>query len=55
MNQLHPFYLVYVSESGDIVSNYMNVRKTLDILKKICKCETAPIYEAYRMFNELTN
>ena len=30
-NQLHPFYLVYISAKGEIVSNHLNVKNTLDI------------------------
>ena len=36
-NQLHPFYLVYIGENGEIVSNHLNVKNTLDILRAISK------------------
>ena len=32
MNQLHPFYLVYIKEDGTVLSNHLCVKNTLDIL-----------------------
>ena len=29
INQLHPFYLVYIHEDGEILSNHLNVKTTL--------------------------
>ncbi|MCF8306744.1 MAG: DEAD/DEAH box helicase family protein [Ignavibacteriales bacterium] len=54
-NQLHPFYLVYVNEKGGLISNHLNVKSTLDILRKISKGEKAPIREVYELFNNETN
>ncbi len=36
-NQLHPFYLVYINKNGEIVSNHLNVKNTLDILRSLSK------------------
>ena len=55
MNQLHPFYLVYIWEDWEIVSNHLSVKKTLDILRKVSKWKSEPIKEAYKIFNEETN
>ncbi len=55
MNQLHPFYLVYIKEDGTILSNHLNVKNTLDTLKTIAKGHNEPIKEAYKKFNEETN
>jgi len=30
-NQLHPFYLVYIKDNGQILSNHLNVKNTLDM------------------------
>lgn len=54
-NQLHPFYIVYISEEGQIVSNHLNVKNTLDLLRYISKGNKEPIKEAYEYFNEITN
>jgi hypothetical protein len=36
-NQLHPFYLVYINQDGEVVSNHLNVKNTLDILRSLSK------------------
>lgn len=54
-NQLHPFYLIYIKEDGSILSNHLNVKNTLDILRLVSKGKDNPIREAYNMFNEETN
>ena len=55
MNQLHPFYLVYIKEDGEILSNHLNVKHILDILRIISKGKKEPIKSAYNIFNEFTN
>lgn len=54
-NQLHPFYIVYISEEGQVVSNHLNVKNTLDLLRYVSKGNKEPIKEAYEYFNEITN
>ncbi|KLO24965.1 helicase [Marinitoga sp. 1155] len=55
INQLHPFYLVYIKENGEVLSNHLNVKKTLDIIRAISKGYDEPIKEVYQIFNEETN
>lgn len=55
MNQLHPFYLVYIKEDGEILSNHLNVKHTLDILRIISKGKSNPIKVLNNIFNEFTN
>lgn len=55
MNQLHPFYLVYIKEDGTVISNHLCVKNTLDIFRKITKNHLEPIKEAYMKFNDETN
>ena len=54
-NQLHPFYLVYIKENGEILSNHLDVKNTLDILRIISKGEKEPIREVYEAFNSETD
>jgi len=54
-NRLHPFYLVYISESGEVTTNHIDVKKTLDLLRALCKGQSTPIMEACRSFNQATN
>jgi len=55
MNQLHPFYLIYIKNDGNIISNHLNVKNTLDILRILTKDNTEPMKDAYKKFNEETN
>jgi len=54
-NQLHPFYLVYIKEDGEILSNHLNVKNTLDTLRILSKGKAEPLKEVYDLFNEETD
>lgn len=54
-NQLHPFYIVYIKESGEILSNHLSVKNTLDLLRYVAKGKKEAIKEAYTKFNDYTN
>ena len=47
--------LVYIKEDGEILSNHLNVKNTLDLLRIVSKGNDEPIKEAYNIFNEFTN
>lgn len=53
-NRLHPFYLVYLSDDGEVVTNHMDVKKTLDALRALCRGQSEPVLEACRSFNQAT-
>jgi len=54
-NRLHPFFMVYITDNGDVVSNHLQPKKTLDILRLISKGNMEPNAELCRIFNESTN
>ena len=54
-NQLHPFYLVYISDDGRVLSDHLTIKYTLDVLRTIARNESEPIRELYEGFNEETN
>ena len=54
-NQLHPFYIVYIKEDGDVISNHLSVKNTLDLLRFVSKGKKEPIKDAFEKFNEDTN
>ncbi|HWQ88888.1 MAG TPA: helicase-related protein, partial [Desulfitobacteriaceae bacterium] len=54
-NRLHPFYMAYISDTGEVVSNHLEPKKTLDILRLLCRGKTEPVTELCRQFNESTN
>lgn len=53
-NRLHPYYLVYLDEAGNIVHNHMEVKAILDILRTTCKYHTEPIADLCRAYNRET-
>ncbi len=53
-NRLHPFYLIYISDKGEIITNHLDVKKTLDYIRNICKGKPEPIKAAYDGFNNET-
>lgn len=54
-NQLHPFYLIYIKENGEVFSDHLNVKNTLDILRSISKGNNEPLKDLYELFNDETN
>lgn len=53
-NRLHPFYLVYLKNNGEVVYNHLNVKSTLDVLRATSKGRTEPLAELCRSFNKET-
>ncbi|MDA8212325.1 MAG: helicase-related protein [Clostridia bacterium] len=53
-NRLHPFYLLYIGEDGNVVTNHLDVKQTMDILRGMCKNKPLPVREAYEIFNRET-
>ena len=53
-NRLHPYYLVYISNDGEVVANHTQVKHLLDQARKACKGHEDPIVEAYTAFNKHT-
>lgn len=54
-NRLHPYYLIYVGNDGQVVSNHMEVKRILDLLRANCAARTEPVLEPCRIFNRYTN
>ena len=54
-NRLHPYYLVYITQDGEIVANHTEVKKLLDLVRKSCKGQEEPIDEVCRPFNRQTD
>ena len=53
-NRLHPFYMVYISDEGDVICDHISAKTMLDKLRYICKGRRDPIPEAYKQFNKET-
>ena len=53
-NRLHPFYLVYIGSDGDVITHHLDVKKTLDFLRSVCKGRPEPVRTACERFNQRT-
>lgn len=53
-NRLHPFYMVYISNEGEVVCDHLSPKQMLDKMRLLCKGEAEPIPEVYRPFNKET-
>ncbi len=54
-NRLHPNYLVYISNDGEIIADHTEVKRLLDLVRTSCKGCSKPVLEACRSFNERTD
>ena len=54
-NRLHPYYLVYIDRSGEVIVDHTKVKSLLDMLRTACKGLNKPIIELCRNFNEETD
>ncbi len=53
-NRLHPFYMVYISNDGEVICDHLSPKDMLDRMRHLCKGKTEPIAELYRKFNKET-
>ncbi|HMO15667.1 MAG TPA: helicase-related protein [Pirellulaceae bacterium] len=54
-NRLHPFYLIYIGNNGQIITRHTEVKKLLDLARLACKGRDEPIQVACRAFNQATS
>ena len=54
-NRIHPFYMVYVDEAGEVVRNHLDPKKLLDTVRLLCRGRTKPCVELCRRFNAETD
>jgi len=53
-NLLHPFYIVYVNDSGKAFYNHLSPKKTLDTIRYLCRNEDEPDKILCKEFNRQT-
>ena len=54
-NRIHPFYMVYISDEGEIVCDYLNPKKLLDTIRLLCRGKSEPLIEICKKFNQETD
>ena len=53
-NRLHPFYMVFISNSGNVICNHLAPKKMLDLIRFMCKGKSDPLVNLCREFNKET-
>ena len=53
-NRLHPFYMVYIGNDGEVICDHLSPKNMLDKMRLLCKGKTEPIPQLYRQFNKDT-
>ena len=54
-NRLHPFYIVYVGMDGEIITNHLHPKDTLDIMRRLARGKAVPDKTLCDRFNKETN
>lgn len=54
-NRLHPFYLVYITEDGQVAVNHLQPKELLDKLRYLAKGKDQPDQDLVAKFNAETN
>ena len=53
-NRLHPYYLIYMSNEGEVIIDHTLVKPLLDRVRSACKGKSYPISEVCTVFNRQT-
>ena len=54
-NRLHPYYMVYIANDGEIIADHSEIKKLLDLVRSTCKGQKKPIDEVCHLFNQETD
>ena len=54
-NRLHPHYLVYLDDLGNVIADHTEVKRLLDLIRVGCRPHSEPVAEVARIFNEATS
>jgi SNF2 family DNA or RNA helicase len=54
-NRLHPFYMVYISDEGEVICDHLSPKQMLDKIRFLCKGKTDALPELYNQFNKETH
>lgn len=54
-NRLHPFYMVYISNDGEVICDHLSPKQVLDKMRYLCKGKREPLNDLCRDFNRETN
>lgn len=55
LNRLHPFYLIYIGQDGNVIAQHTDVKRLLDLARTACKGRREPVRMVYEPFNRATD
>lgn len=53
-NRRHPFYMVYITNDGEVICDHLSPKQMLDKMRFLCKGKEEPIPGLYKAFNKET-
>ena len=53
-NRLHPYYLIYMGEDGQVIHDHTEVKRLLDLARTCCKGQDEPFTNLCHRFNKAT-
>lgn len=53
-NRLHPHYLIYLDDNGDLIADQTEVKHLLDLIRAGCRGHEKPVTQVCRIFNAAT-
>ncbi|MGA4508622.1 helicase-related protein [Propionibacteriaceae bacterium G1746] len=54
-NRLHPHYLVYLDNDGEVIADHAEAKRLLDLIRSGTRPHEEPVAEVTRIFNEQTH
>jgi len=54
-NRLHPYYIIYIDNSGQVITDHTQVKPLLDLVRSSCKGLNNPIPSVCKQFNAQTH
>ena len=53
-NLLHPFYMVYIGEDGEVICDHLHPKKLLDMMRHLCRGKSSPDKALCQLLNHET-
>ncbi|MDA2988530.1 MAG: helicase-related protein [Actinomycetota bacterium] len=54
-NRLHPHYLVYLDDNGEVIADHTEAKRLLDLIRAGCRPFSQPVSDVTNLFNAATN
>ncbi|WP_419174753.1 helicase-related protein [Desulfosediminicola sp.] len=54
-NRLHPYYIIYINNAGEVLIDHTQVKPLLDLMRSSCKGQSVALHPLCKAFNEETD